>query len=302
MTKSWYDRLKDGLQKTRSGFVGTLGEIFAGKIKADEGVCEEMEELLIRGDMGLETISFLIGRGREKGLFNNKDEIISFLRDTVAEIFEGVKQVPEGPPPHIYMMVGINGTGKTTTCGKIAYRLKETGSRVLLVAADTFRPAAIEQLEIWAKKTGVGFFGSVPGADPSSVIFDAVGSASRKAYDHIIIDTAGGLPTRVNLMEELKKMKRVITQVNGGLPPEKLMLALDAVTGQNGLVQAKNFIDNVGVNGIALLKLDSSSKGGIAVSIAHEYKIPVEYIGVGEGLLDLNRFSPSEFAGALFEN
>jgi fused signal recognition particle receptor len=231
---------------------------------------------------------------------SNKEELVSGLEDVVAELVsaDGQDRLAFGGPPTVVLVVGVNGTGKTTTIGKLAHRLGESGRSVVLAAADTYRAAAEEQLEIWAGRAGADFVGSQRGADPAAVAFDAIAAADARGRDVVIVDTAGRLHTQTNLMEELAKVRRVVANRLEGAPHETL-LVLDATTGQNGLRQAKLFDEAVQVSGVAVTKLDGTAKGGVAVAITHELGLPVKLIGVGEGLDDLQPFDPKDFARAL---
>ncbi len=227
------------------------------------------------------------------------------LRDLVKEEIRGILKgadsaPPNGRRPHVVMIVGVNGTGKTTTVGKLARLLKDTGRTPLICAADTFRAAAVEQLEIWANRAGVDIIRARPGADPAAVVFDAIAAGKARGRDVVLVDTAGRLHTRVNLMTELDKIRRIAAREVEGAPHE-VLLVLDATVGQNGLSQAREFMSVAGVNGIVLTKLDGTAKGGIAVAIAHDLKLPIRYVGVGEAIDDLIPFSPDEYVDALFE-
>jgi fused signal recognition particle receptor len=266
---------------------------------------EELEETLIMADVGPAFTYELIEKMKEqvkRKELGNPELLKKVLKDTITDTLrknETPLQIPQNGLFTI-MVVGVNGTGKTTTIGKLALSLKKNGMSVMLVAADTFRAAAIEQLEIWSQRVDVPLIKQTIGADPSAVVFDAIIAAKTRKADVLIIDTAGRLHTKVNLMEELKKMKRIIErELPGG--PHEILLVLDATTGQNAVVQAKMFYDEIGVSGIILTKLDGTAKGGVIIGIARELSIPIRYIGIGEGLDDLKSFKSEEFVGALFE-
>ncbi|XOF33478.1 MAG: signal recognition particle-docking protein FtsY [Candidatus Electrothrix sp. YB6] len=304
--QSMFRRLQQRLAKSRNQFVHRLDNLFIGKKKIDQELLDELEEILITADLGVSTAMELLEAARSsvkrdelsdpqalKGVL--RDRILSFLQesDQPAELV-----LPESGP-FIVMVVGVNGVGKTTSIGKIAAKFINSGQSVLLVAGDTFRAAAIDQLKIWGERTGVEVVAGAPKSDPSSVVFDGVARGIAKEYDVVIIDTAGRLHTSVNLMEELKKIKRVIGKKLPAAPHE-VMLVLDATTGQNAVSQARMFNEAVGVTGLTLTKLDGTAKGGIITNICHELKIPVRFIGIGEQVDDLRDFDPEEFVDALF--
>ncbi len=302
--KGFFDKLKAGLAKTRDIRLTDVDDLILGEKKIDQELFDELEEVLIRADIGpaftYELIEKMKDQVKRKEL-SRADLLKKILRDTIKEILTGQDAALKIPPEGIYtvMVVGVNGTGKTTTIGKIAYELKSRGERVLLVAADTFRAAAIEQLEVWSNRAGAPLIKQRPNADPAAVVFDAIQAAKAGKGRILIVDTAGRLHTKLNLMEELKKMKRIVArELPGG--PQEVLLVVDATTGQNGLVQAKMFKEEVGVTGIVLTKLDGTAKGGIVIRIAKELNIPIRYIGVGEGLEDLQPFDGNAFVEALF--
>ena len=302
--KGFFDKLKAGLAKTRDILLTDVDDLILGEKKIDQELFDELEEVLIRADIGpaftYELIEKMKDQVKRKEL-SRADLLKKILRDTIKEILTGQDAALKIPPEGIYtvMVVGVNGTGKTTTIGKIAYELKSRGERVLLVAADTFRAAAIEQLEVWSNRAGTPLIKQRPNADPAAVVFDAIQAAKAGKGRILIVDTAGRLHTKLNLMEELKKMKRIVArELPGG--PQEVLLVVDATTGQNGLVQAKMFKEEVGVTGIVLTKLDGTAKGGIVIRIAKELNIPIRYIGVGEGLEDLQPFDGNAFVEALF--
>jgi fused signal recognition particle receptor len=282
-----FGRLRDSLSKSRRA----LTQQFEGFDPNDEEAWERVEEALIGADVGVPATAELVRRLEEQG---GLDDLPAQLASLLGE--PGTLNVTARPS--VFLVVGVNGTGKTTTIGKLAAKLREHGHSVLLAAADTFRAAAEEQLEIWADRAGADFVGAPRGGDPAAVAYDAIEAAIARGRDVVIVDTAGRLHTQTNLMEELAKVRRVIAGKLEGAPHETL-LVVDATTGQNGLQQARLFGEAVGVTGVALTKLDGSAKGGIAVAIAHELGLPVTLVGVGEGLDDLRPFDPSDFARAL---
>ncbi len=304
--RSMFRRLQERLGKTRDSLVHRLDSLFLGKKEIDEQLLDDLEEILITADLGVGTTMELLDAARRsvrrKELSDPQalrkvlqDRILAFLQesDQPAELV-----MPE-EGPFVIMVVGVNGVGKTTSIGKIAAKFVRSGQSVLLVAGDTFRAAAIDQLRIWGDRVGVEVVAGEQGADPSSVVFDGVARAVADNYDVVLIDTAGRLHTSVNLMEELKKIRRVIGKKLAGAPHE-VMLVLDATTGQNGISQAKLFHEAVGVTGLTLTKLDGTAKGGIVVNVCRELGIPVRFIGIGEHVDDLRDFSPEEFVDALF--
>ncbi|MFZ5774298.1 MAG: signal recognition particle-docking protein FtsY [Thermodesulfobacteriota bacterium] len=302
----FFQRLKAGLSKTRQGFIRQVDALFLGKRQIDAELLDELEEILIMADLGGATVQELLDKVRDQVKRNEladpmalkaalKEMILAYLlgSDRPAEL------VMPKSGPFVIMVLGVNGVGKTTTIGKLAYKFKQSGQKVLLVAADTFRAAASEQLQIWGQRNGVEVVAQQAGADPSSVVFDAMDYAKPRDFDVIIVDTAGRLHTKVNLMEELKKLKRVMAKKLEGAPHE-VMLVIDATTGQNGISQARLFNEAVDVTGLALTKLDGTAKGGIVVNICREFKIPIRFIGIGEQMEDLRDFEPHEFVDALF--
>lgn len=300
-----FQRLRRGLLKTQQGLTLPLERLFKGRRAVQEDTLEELEEILIEADVGVATTQEIIDSLRERiqkepslsGAVlkeHVKAHILSLLQ--VGE--EATTQVP-ADGLQVVLVVGVNGSGKTTTIAKMAYQLKKEGKKALLCAADTFRAAAIEQLEIWAKRAGVGMVRGKPGSDPAAVVFDALRASMARGMDFLIIDTAGRLHTKRNLMNELEKIKRIIGREVSGAP-QQVLLVLDAMTGQNGVSQAEEFLKFSGVTGIVLAKLDGTAKGGVAVAIARSFRLPIKYVGVGEGLDDLLEFSPSEFVEALF--
>ena len=288
-----FGRLRDSLGKSRRALTEQLAA--AAFDPGDEAAWERLEEALIAADVGVRATAELVQRLEARG---DVSELNAALADEIARLFGEPGRLEVGARPAVLLVVGVNGTGKTTTIGKLAYRLSEHGRSVVVGAADTFRAAAEEQLEIWADRAGADFVGSERGADPASVAYDAIDTAQANGRDVVIVDTAGRLHTQTNLMEELAKVRRVIAARLDGAPHETL-LVIDATTGQNGLQQARLFGEAAGVTGVALTKLDGSAKGGVAVPIAYELGLPVKLIGVGERLEDLRPFDPNDFARAL---
>ncbi len=298
------DIFKKGLEKTKGGFVSKVESLLLGKKQIDKGLLDELEEILISADIGVKTTTALIKRIEEKVQRKELDDsskLIAHLKGEIREIFSRVDSPSPfpSPPPFVMLVIGVNGVGKTTTIGKLAHRYKKEGKEVLLAAGDTFRAAAIEQLEAWGKKVDVEVIRQKQGADPSAVAFDAVSAAKQRGTDILIIDTAGRLHTKVNLMEELKKVKRTIGNVLQGAPHETL-LVLDATNGQNAISQARLFNEGIGVSSLIITKLDGTAKGGIVIGIVDEFKIPIRMVGMGEGMDDLIDFNADEFADALF--
>ena len=302
--RGFFERLKSGLAKTRKLMMTDVDDILLGSKEIDQALFDELEEALIAADVGPaftgELIESLKGKVKRKEL-GSPEILRKVLRETMREILRRNEAPLQIPPDRIYtiMVVGVNGAGKTTTIGKLARNLKAEGRGVTLVAADTFRAAAIEQLDAWAKRAAVPLIRQAANADPAAVVFDAIRAAKAGRPGVVIIDTAGRLHTKVNLMEELKKMKRIMARELPGAPHE-VLLVLDATTGQNAIAQARMFRDEIGVTGLILTKLDGTSKGGVVVRIAQELGIPLHYIGVGEQPDDLRPFRADEFVEALF--
>lgn len=299
------DRLKAGIQKTRSGFVDRLEDVLSGKKQIDAGLLEELEYTLITADLGVRTVQEILDRIQERvdrKLTSDAGEIRGLIREQLLETLRASESPVRivSQPPAVVFVVGVNGAGKTTTIGKLTNRFLGEGRKVLLCAADTFRAAAIEQLEIWAERAGVDIIRQKTGADPSAVVFDALHAAKARGVDYIIVDTAGRLHTKENLMAELEKMRRTAQRVIPGAPHE-VWLVLDATTGQNGLEQARKFTESAGVTGIILAKLDGTAKGGVVIAIARELNLPIRYIGVGEKIDDLLPFEPERFVASLFD-
>ena len=299
----FFAQLKAGLTKTRQNFVDKVEEVFTGRKKIDEELYEELEEVLIRSDVGVNTSIELVERLRKEvklRKISQPSELTLVLQELITELLgeeETLTLAKQGPS--IILVVGVNGVGKTTTIGKLASRLKRDGKRVIMAAGDTFRAAAIDQLEVWGERSGIEVIKQREGADPAAVAYDAVQAAKSRGIDVVIVDTAGRLHNKVNLMEELRKVKRVIEREIPGAPHE-VLLVLDATTGQNALQQAKLFQEVAGVTGIVLTKLDGTAKGGVVLGIRGETQIPVKWIGIGEGIDDLRPFVPKDFAAALF--
>lgn len=302
--KGFFQRLKEGLSKTQQGMVGKIDKLISGQKKIDDRLLEELEEILITSDIGVKTTQELLDRVTEKVKRKELEEADHLKKALQEEMFLILRQQekpldPSLARPFVIMVIGVNGTGKTTTISKMAQKFKGQEKSVLLVAGDTFRAAAIEQLEIWGQRVGCEVIKHQSGSDPSAVVFDALKAGKARGSDIIIVDTAGRLHTKVNLMEELKKVKRVMARE---LPdsPHEILLVLDATTGQNAISQAKMFDQELGVTGIALTKLDGTAKGGILIGISDELKIPIRYIGIGEKAEDLREFSARDFVDAIF--
>jgi len=299
----FFERLKQGLTKTKQGFVEKVESIFQGK-SIDSETLEELEETLILADIGAISASEVVEHLREKarkGELGESGSVKDFLKKELSSLLgAGQKLVPYGEKPFVILAIGVNGVGKTTTIGKLASRFRDQGYSVILAAGDTFRAAAIEQLEIWGKRSHAQVVKHQSGSDPSAVVFDAIEAARARGIDIVIIDTAGRLHTKSPLMEELKKVRRVCAKALPGAPHE-VLLVVDATNGQNALKQAEIFNKTVGVTSIALTKLDGTAKGGIVFAIKKELNIPVKLIGVGEGVDDLQDFEPQDFVKALFD-
>ena len=304
------ERLHDGLEKTRSGFLEKVGKALAGKDKIDDEILDNLEEILITSDVGVATTLEVIRRieqrvARDKYLTTS--ELNSLLQDEITSLLK--ENSPERPAefdaafdtsPHVIMVVGVNGVGKTTTIGKLAAMYRTAGKKVMLGAGDTFRAGAVEQLRVWSERAQVSLIQQGQGADPAAVAYDTVASAQSKQADVVMVDTAGRLHNKKALMQELGKIKRVMGKVVQGAPHE-VILVLDASTGQNALQQARAFMEVVEITGLALTKLDGTAKGGIVIGISHELNVPVKYIGIGEKMEDLQVFDRARFVQALFE-
>jgi fused signal recognition particle receptor len=304
--KGFFERLRQGLSKTRSTLTGRLDRLFLGKKEITDDLLDELEEILFTSDIGVSTTQQLIESLREKVArkeLKDLDRLKTILRDHIhsfLQVTEVEHAIPAPGEPLVIMVIGVNGVGKTTTIGKAAHIFKSQGKKVMLVAADTFRAAAIEQLLIWGDRAGAEVIRQDTGADPSAVVFDAVTAALSRKFDVVLVDTAGRLHTKTNLMEELQKIQRVTGKRLPGAPHE-VWLVLDATTGQNAISQADMFNRAIGVTGIILTKLDGSAKGGIIVGISRQFGIPIRYIGIGEKLDDLRPFEAHDFVRALFD-
>lgn len=309
-TKEKKETLDQGLEKTKESFFGKLTRAIAGKSKVDDEVLDNLEEILVNSDVGVDTTLNIIKRiearvARDKYVttseLNNvlRDEISTMLTENNTDDTEGY-QIPSDKRPYVIMVVGVNGVGKTTTIGKLAYQFKQAGLKVYLGAADTFRAAAVEQLVIWSERVGVPIVKQQMGSDPASVAFDTLSSAVKNDADVVLIDTAGRLHNKKGLMDELTKIKRVMQKVVPDAPHD-VMLVLDGSTGQNAFEQARQFTAATDVTSMAITKLDGSAKGGVVIGISDQFKIPVRYIGLGEGMEDLQPFNRREFVDSLFK-
>jgi fused signal recognition particle receptor len=305
-TVSFLGRLREGLSRTSQEIVSRFDQIIRHADEPerrsrpiDVDTLDALEELLISADIGVAATGRIIAA--VKATSTRASSLRDLVKDEIRAVFAAVERPAAAiEHPKVILIVGVNGTGKTTTVGKLASLLKEQGERPLICAADTFRAAAVEQLEIWANRAGVDMIRAREGADPAAVVFDAISSGKAKGRDPILIDTAGRLHTRVNLMSELQKIRRIASREVAGAPQE-VLLVLDATVGQNGVTQAREFMGAAGVTGIVLTKLDGTAKGGVAVAIAHDLKLPIRYVGVGEGIDDLVPFSADEYVDGLFE-
>jgi fused signal recognition particle receptor len=299
--------LKERLTKTRQGLQRRVDRLLSGRHSIDAELFDELEEVLISGDLGVKTTARImqsLQRAVNEQRLREPQDIRTHLKDSLLEILrasDGDLQIAAEHPPVVILMVGVNGVGKTTTIAKLAYQLKHQGKKVILAAGDTFRAAAIEQLQEWADRIGVEIIKHGPGADPAAVVYDAIHAAKARGMDVVIVDTAGRLHTKVNLMEECKKIRRVIAREHEGAPHE-VLLVLDATIGQNAVVQAKQFHEALGLTGLVMTKLDGTAKGGVIVSIVNELMLPVKLIGVGEKLPDLQPFEAAAFTDALFDD
>jgi fused signal recognition particle receptor len=304
---SLWKRVADSIQRTRGVFAGGLQQVFARRPALTEDFYSDLEDVLLGADVGLETTQRIIERLRDRASETGAEESAdgrTLLAEVLTEVLSrGVAAPPPAPAPgepRVVLVVGVNGVGKTTSIGKLAYRYQQEGLRPLVVASDTFRAAALEQLGIWADRSGADLIRSQPGADPAAVAFDGVQAARARGASVVLIDTAGRIQTNVNLMDELRKIRRVVAKAQPGAPHETL-LVLDATVGQNALSQARLFTAAAGVTGILLAKLDGSARGGVILAIADTLKIPVRYVGIGEEIDALTDFSPDDFARALLE-
>ena len=302
-SKDKKEKLNEGLEKTKENVFGKLSRAVAGKSVIDELVLDDIEEALISSDIGVETTLKIIEKledrvSRDKYL--NSTELNNFLKQEISSLMQDTyDELPELDGPYVIMVVGVNGVGKTTTIGKLAHQFKKAGKKVVLGASDTFRAAAVDQLVIWSERVGVDIVKQDMGSDPASVAFDTLQSAKANNADVVIIDTAGRLHNNVNLMKELGKIRNVMQKVIPNTPHD-VMLVLDASTGQNAIEQATQFTAATEVNSIALTKLDGTAKGGVVIGISDQFQIPVRYIGVGEGMEDLQQFNKTEFVDSLF--
>jgi fused signal recognition particle receptor len=302
---SLLDRLKAGVEKTRAGLVDRIEDAISGRKEIDADLLDELEYALITADIGVRTATEILDQIRvrvDRKLIGDAQELRNLIKQSLLEILQANdRPVPRvAAPPAVVMVVGVNGAGKTTTIGKLARRYQDEGHSVLLCAADTFRAAAIEQLEVWGTRTGVDVIRQQQGSDPSSVAYTALEAARARKVDYVVIDTAGRLHTKDNLMAELEKMKRTVKKLIPDAPHE-VLLVLDATTGQNGLEQARRFTETSGVTGIVLTKLDGTAKGGVVVAISRELGLPIRYVGVGEKAEDLLPFDPESFIASLFQ-
>ena len=304
--EGFFERLKKGLSKTHVGFVTQIDRLISGNKGIDEALLEELEEILITADLGTNTTSRLIDNLHQRAGRNelgDPQRVKEYIRDSILAILKTAESPLDidssGTEPFVIMVVGVNGVGKTTTIGKLAGKYRSEGKKILCAASDTFRAAAAEQLEAWAQRIDVDMVKQSRGSDPSAVAFDAIQAAKARALDIVFIDTAGRLHTKENLMEELKKMKRIVGRECPGAPHE-ILLILDATTGQNAISQTRLFNEALGITGIALTKLDGTAKGGIIIGITESFHIPIRYIGVGEKMDELREFDAEEFVAALF--
>jgi fused signal recognition particle receptor len=303
---SLFTRLRNGLSRTRHGLTEGVAGLVLGSKTIDAGLLEEIETLLLLADIGVEATREIIdGLAKQvaRRQMNDADALMAALHERMQAILEPGSRplvIPDGTRPYVILMVGINGAGKTTTIGKLAHRFQQQGKQVILAAGDTFRAAAVEQLQAWGERNNVPVIAQQQGADSASVIFDALQSAKARNMDVLIVDTAGRLHTQTNLMDELKKIKRVMGKLDDSVPHE-VMLVVDAGTGQNALNQAQEFNEAVGLTGITLTKLDGTAKGGIIFAIVKKTGIPIRFVGIGEGIENLREFDAKEFVDALFE-
>lgn len=298
-----FSKIKEGLKKTRDSVIGQIDSMLKSFTKIDEELFEELEELLVMGDVGIYTAEKICAelrkRVKKEGV-TNPQEVHRLLEEIVADMLEGGQELKIDTKPSIILVIGVNGVGKTTTIGKLANNLRRDGKKVLLSAADTFRAAAIEQLEVWAERSSCDIVKQKEGSDPAAVVFDSIQAAKARNADVIICDTAGRLHNKKHLMDELAKISRIIDRE---LPDadKEILLVLDATTGQNAVNQTKEFKNAAGITGIVLTKLDGTAKGGVVLAIKEELDVPVKYIGVGEQIDDLQEFDPQAFAKALFD-
>ena len=304
MAFGFFNKIKEGLEKTRKSFVKNVETVIIGYAEIDDDFLDDLEAVMLTSDLGPKTTEYLmkeIRRGVTEGIINNTGDVMPFMEDRITEMLVDQEDEITLHHPEVILVVGVNGVGKTTTIAKLANYYTKEGKKVIIAAGDTFRAAAADQLSIWADRVGVPIVKHKEGADPAAVVYDAMEAAKARNADMVIVDTAGRLHTKVNLMEELKKMGRVANNHVEGAPHQTL-LVLDGTTGQNALEQARVFNEAANITGIILTKLDGSAKGGIAVAIQAELSIPVKYIGVGEKIDDLHKFDSQEFVDALFSN
>jgi fused signal recognition particle receptor len=303
---SFLDRMKQAVTRTRENLADRIDEVVSFAKEIDRNTLDDLEATLIAADLGTTTTQEVLAKLRDKAdrkQIGNVEELKRLLKEEILAILNRANTTPVQPvdgTPEVILVVGVNGTGKTTTIGKLSQVFRSQGKNVLLCAADTFRAAAIEQLEIWGQRTGTEVIKTKPGGDPSAVLFDALQAATARHTDYVIVDTAGRLHTKTSLMEELSKMRRTAQRIIPGAPHETL-LVMDATTGQNGLQQARLFTESAGVTGIVLTKLDGTAKGGVVVAISRELGLPVRFVGVGEKAGDLLPFDPTQFVDSLFE-
>ena len=303
---SGFKKLRESLSKTRNSVFGRITNLVKGR-KIDDELLDELEEILLKADVGLAAAEKIIDNLRQKASerkLSESEEIVTLLKSEIAGILAANLQttsLENGARPTVCLIAGVNGTGKTTTVGKLAHYYKNLGKKVMIAACDTFRAAAVEQLEIWADRSQVDFIRAHAGADPASIAFDAVAAARSREIDILIIDTAGRLHTKTNLMKELHKIRKVIEK---NIPAEQIFskLIIDGTTGQNALSQVKIFVDSIGCDSLIVTKLDGTAKGGVMIAIAEELSVPVDFIGIGEGIADLEPFDPKSYAEALFND
>lgn len=303
MFENLFYKLKEGLAKTKDNFTGKISEMLNLAVYIDDDLYEELEEILISADIGVETTLFIIEKLKEKikeKRISDPSLVRQCLKEVIIDIIGSEKgSISPKETPEVLLIIGVNGVGKTTSIGKISYKLKQKGYKVLMAAADTFRAAAIDQLQVWSERAGVNIIKHQEGSDPAAVVFDAIQAAKARNIDILVCDTAGRLHNKKNLMDELSKINRIIDREYSDAT-KKNYLVLDATTGQNAVIQAKQFMEVCPLDGLILTKLDGTAKGGIVISIKHQLNIPVTLIGVGEGIEDLQEFNPEEFVEALF--
>lgn len=298
----FFEKIAGGLKKTRDAVSGSIGDMLRGFTKIDRELMDELEEILIMSDVGTTTAALLrekLEQAVKERKVTDPNEVRALLQELVADMLRGGQELQLTTRPSVILMIGVNGVGKTTTVGKLAYNLKNDGKKVLLAAADTFRDAAIEQLDVWAKRAEVDIVRHTQGADPGAVVFDAIAAAKARGSDVVLCDTAGRLHNKKNLMEELHKISRIIDRE---LPDadKEVLLVLDATTGQNAVSQAREFKEVAGITGIVLTKLDGTARGGVVLALRGDLQVPVKFVGVGEGIDDLQPFDPDAFAAGMF--